>query len=109
MNPAATRTLFLPTLSTRKSEHQWGHRQGQEVGRAERAEKEERLARPTSCPQDTRPPLWPGHRPFLPVMRSRRLAKLSITEGDVWSTGLNRYTNRSPKLIYICARGPFWI
>src|SRR4051794_10110748 len=55
MIPAVTRSLFLPTLSTRKSEHQWGHRQGQEVGRAERAESEERTARPTSCPQDTRP------------------------------------------------------
>src|SRR4051794_23871847 len=64
MIPAVTRSLFLPTLSTRKSERQWGQRQGQEVGRAERAEKEERLARPTSCPQDTRPTLWPGNRPF---------------------------------------------
>src|SRR5687768_3271568 len=66
MNPAFTRTLYLPTIYTRASEHQWGHRQGQEVGRAERAEKEERLARPTSCPQDTRPTLWPGHRPLPP-------------------------------------------
>src|SRR5215211_3405853 len=40
MNPAVTRTLSLPTLSTRTSEHQWGNRQGQEVGRAERAERE---------------------------------------------------------------------
>jgi hypothetical protein len=94
MIPAVTRSFFLPTLFTRKSEHQWGHRQGQEVGRAERAEKEERLARPTSCPQDTRPTLWPGHRPFLPVMRGRKPAKLSSTTGAAWSTGLSRYTNR---------------
>src|SRR4051794_11495701 len=40
MIPAVTRSLFLPTLYTRKSEQQWGHRQGQEVGRAERAERE---------------------------------------------------------------------
>jgi hypothetical protein len=30
MIPAVTRSFFLPTLFTRKSEHQWGHRQGQE-------------------------------------------------------------------------------
>jgi hypothetical protein len=40
MIPAVTRSHFLPTLLTRKSEHQWGHRQGQEVGHAERAERE---------------------------------------------------------------------
>src|SRR3954452_9821936 len=55
MIPAVTRLLFLPPLFTRKSEQQWGHRQGQEVSRAERAEREERPARLTSCPQDTRP------------------------------------------------------
>src|SRR3954470_8243180 len=55
MIPAVARLLFLPTLSTRKSERQWGHRQGQDVSRAERAEREERPARLTSCPQDTRP------------------------------------------------------
>jgi hypothetical protein len=33
----------------------WGQRCGQEVSRAERAEREERPARLTSCPQDTRP------------------------------------------------------
>src|SRR3954453_2469618 len=55
MIPAVTRSLFLPTLFTRKSERQWGHRQGQEVSRAELAEREERTARLTSCPQDTRP------------------------------------------------------
>src|SRR4051812_33223341 len=55
MIPAVARLLFLPTLFTRKSERQWGHRQGQEVSRAERAEREERPARLTSCPQDTRP------------------------------------------------------
>src|SRR3954453_12369732 len=55
MIPAVTRSLLLPTLFTRKSEQQWGHRQGQEVSRAERAEREERPARLTSCPQDTRP------------------------------------------------------
>ena len=30
----------------------------------ELAESEERTSRPTSCPQDTRPTLWPGHRPL---------------------------------------------
>jgi hypothetical protein len=95
LNPAFTRTLSLPTLSTRASEHQWGRQQGQEVGRAERAEKEERLARPTSCPQDTRPTLWPGHRPFLPVMRGRRPAKLSVHRRCAWCTALRRYTYRS--------------
>jgi hypothetical protein len=40
MIPAVDRLLFLPTLITRKSERQWGHRQGQEVGHAERAERE---------------------------------------------------------------------
>src|SRR3954468_5378883 len=105
MNPAFTRSLFLPTLSTRASEHQWGHRQGQEVSRAELAEREERPARLTSCPQDTRPTFWPGHRPFLPVMRSRRLAKLSVRRRCASCTGQIRYTIRSPKLIYIRVRG----
>jgi hypothetical protein len=72
LNPAITRTLSLPTLSTRTSEHQWGRRQGQEVGRAERAEREERPARPTSCPQDTRPTLCTVYRPFLPALFGRR-------------------------------------
>src|SRR4051812_17315622 len=94
MIPAVTRSLFLPTLFTRISEHQWGRRQGQEVGRAERAEKEERLARPTSSPQATRPTVWPGHRPFLPVMRSRRLASFAARQRRAWSTGLNRYAYR---------------
>jgi hypothetical protein len=91
LHPASTRTLFLPTLLTRKSEHQWGHRQGQEVSRAERAEREERPARLTSCPQDTRPTLWPGHRPFLPIMRGRRPAKLSVHRRCAWCTALRRY------------------
>src|SRR5215218_9212924 len=46
----------------------WGQRRGQEVGRAERAESEERTSWPTSCPQDTRPTLWPVYRPFLPAL-----------------------------------------
>src|SRR4051812_29198576 len=29
-NPGEKTSLFLPTLFTRKSERQWGHRQGQE-------------------------------------------------------------------------------
>ena len=91
LHPAFTRTLSLPTLSTRTSEHQWGRRQGQEVSRAERAEREERPARLTSCPQDTRPTLWPGHRPFLPVMRGRRPAKLSVHRRCARCTALRRY------------------
>src|SRR4051794_24576531 len=77
MIPAVTGSLFLPTLSTRKSERQWEQRQGQEVGRAERAEREERPARPTSCPQDTRPTLWPAHRP-LPPNHARPQAGLDL-------------------------------
>ena len=96
MIPAVDRLLFLPTLITRKSERQWGHRQGQEVSRAERAEREERPARLTSCPQDTRPTLWPGHRPFLPVMRGRRPAKLSVHHRCAWCTALKRYAHRRP-------------
>src|SRR5215218_42292 len=82
MIPAVIRSIFLPTLSTRQSERQWGHRQGQEVGRAERAEKEERLTRPTSCPQDTRPTLWPGHRP-LPSSHARPQAGLPVSAPEV--------------------------
>ena len=96
LNPAITRTLSLPTLSTRTSEHQWGHRQGQEVSRAERAEREERPARLTSCPQDTRPTLWPASRPFLPVMRGRSPATLSVHRRCASCTALKRYAWRSP-------------
>src|SRR4051794_12804572 len=97
-HPQCTRKLLehasYPPQRKRWTTSVWGLRQGQEVSRAELAEREVRPPGLTSCPQDTRPTLWPGHRPFLPVMRSCRLAKLSITVGDVRSTGLNRYTNR---------------
>jgi hypothetical protein len=54
-DPRSCSITFPTHPLTRKSERQWGHRQGQEVSRAERAEREERPARLTSCPQDTRP------------------------------------------------------
>src|SRR3954452_23343201 len=94
MIPAVTRSLFLPTLSTRKSEQQWGHRQGQEVGRAERAEREERPVRPTSCPWTLAPPfgLVTGH--FLPIMRGRRPAKLAVHRRCACCIALMRYTSR---------------
>ena len=65
-----TRLLFFPPLHMLCMSGFWGQRRGQEVGRAERAESEERTSRPTSCPQDTRPTLWPGHRP-LPSSHAR--------------------------------------
>ncbi len=49
-DPRSYSNTLLPTLYIRASEHRWGRRQGQEVSRAERAEREERPARLTSCP-----------------------------------------------------------
>ena len=97
MNPAFTRTLSLPTLSTRTSEHQWGRRQGQEVSHAERAERELATGVADLLSAGHSPhPLACSAGPFLPIMRSRRPASVCGSSPRASSTALRRYALRKP-------------
>jgi hypothetical protein len=87
------------TLSTHPipgaSEQSRGQRQGQEVGHAKPADSEERASGQTSCPEDTRPTLLPGHRPFLPAQWRRRASHTPLRRRCACCTGLTRYCFRS--------------